>query len=244
MNEIEKFKKEVEENIKTLGQQKELKELSIKWLAESAKYKYSYNFTWMGRPIIQYPQDMIAIQEIIHQVDPDVIVETGIAHGGSIIFSASMLQLMGKPDSFVVGVDIDIREHNKKEIEKSRFINRIKMIQGSSIDPNISTQVHELCKGKKCLVILDSNHTHEHVLEELRLYQDLVSVGSYLIVLDSSVEDMPDDLFKNRPWNKQNNPKTAIRAFLEENNRFKIDQSIDDKIQISVAYSGFLLCTK
>jgi cephalosporin hydroxylase len=244
MNEIEKFKQEVADNVANLGKQKDLKKLTIDWLIESTKHKYSYNFTWLGRPIIQYPQDIIALQEIIYQVDPDVIVETGIAHGGSIIFSASMLQLMGKKDSFVIGVDIDIRKHNRDEIEKSRFIDRIKMIEGSSIDPAIAQKVYDLTAGKKCLVILDSNHTHEHVLAELKLYEKLVKKGSYLVVLDTTVEDMPENFYDDRPWGKKDNPKTAVFEFLKSNKRFEVDSAIENKILISMAYDGYLKCVQ
>jgi cephalosporin hydroxylase len=242
MNEIQKFQKEVSENIENLGKQEKLKFLSREWLIESTRHRYSYNFSWMGRPIIQYPQDIVAIQELIHDYDPDVIVETGIAHGGSLFFSASMLQLMGKKDSFVLGVDIDIRKHNRTEIERSRFIDRIKMIEGSSIDPKIVREVQGLVGDKRCMVILDSNHTHSHVLQELKMYQGLVKKGGHLIVLDTSVEDMPDDFYNDRPWNQKDNPKTAVREFLSTNSRFQVNSKIENKIMISMAYCGYLEC--
>lgn len=210
----------------------------------SCRYKYSYNFTWLGRPIIQYPQDIVALQEIIWQVKPDLVVETGIAHGGSLIFSASMLELLGG-DGEVLGVDIDIREHNRIEIEKHPMFKRITMIQGSSIDDEIAERVYQFARDKKrIIVILDSNHTHAHVSRELELYSPLVKKSSYLVVFDTVVEDMPDDSFPNRPWGRGNNPKTAVREFLKKNSRFEVDSEIENKLLITVAPSGYLKCIK
>lgn len=210
----------------------------------SCRYKYSYNFTWLGRPIIQYPQDILALQEIIWQVKPDLVVETGIAHGGSLIFSASMLELLGG-DGEVIGVDIDIREHNRIEIEKHPMFKRITMIQGSSIDDEIAERVYQFARDKKrIVVILDSNHTHAHVSRELELYSPLVKKGSYLVVFDTVVEDMPDDFFPDRPWSRGNNPKTAVREFLKKNSRFEVDREIENKLLITVAPSGYLKCIK
>lgn len=210
----------------------------------ACRYRYSYNFSWMGRPIIQFPQDMMAMQEIIWDVKPDLIVETGIAHGGSLIFYASMLELVGG-DGFVLGVDIDIREHNREAIESHPMAKRIQMIQGSSIDGDIGKQVHQVAEGKQCiLVILDSNHTHHHVFEELKLYSGLVTNGSYLVVFDTVIEDMPEDSFPDRPWGKGDNPKTAVWEFLKGNDRFVIDSEIHNKLAITVAPDGYLRCIK
>ena len=242
MNSIESFENEKKDRIKGLSQNKNLRVLSLKWIIDSAKHKYSYNFTWLGRPIIQFPQDIIAMQEIIWQVKPDLIIETGIAHGGSLIFSASMLELLGG-NGKVLGIDIDIREHNRIEIEKHPMFKRIKMIQGSSIDEEVVKQIYEFTKGKKqILVVLDSNHTHKHVLKELQLYSPLVTKGSYLIVFDTVIEDMPEDFFPDRPWGKGNNPKTAVWEFLKTNNRFEIDKEIGNKLLITVAPDGYLKC--
>lgn len=238
MNPHEQFREEVSQNIEGLQQDKELQSTSLDWVGITAKHKYTYNFSWMGRPIIQFPQDMIAMQEIIWDQRPDVIVETGIAHGGSLVFYASMLELIGHGE--VLGVDIDIRQHNREAIEAHPMSKRIQMIQGSSIDPAIVEQVRARIKGKKVLVVLDSNHTHEHVLEELRFYAPLVSVGSYCVVMDTVVEDMPEDAFPDRPWGKGDNPKTAVRAFLEENRNFEIDSRIHSKLLITVAPDGYL----
>ena len=205
-------------------------------------YRYSYNFNWLGRTIIQIPEDIIAMQELIWQVKPDLIIETGIAHGGSLIFYASMLELIGG-DGEVLGIDIDIRELNRVEIEKHPMFKRITMIQGSSIDGVIVKQVYKLAKGKKrILIVLDSNHTQDHVLKELELYAPLVKKGSYLVVFDTAIEDIPEDLFPDRPWGKGNNPKTAVWEFLKTNDRFEIDKDFENKLLITVAPDGYLKC--
>lgn len=243
MNQIQKFNEEIKENIKMQGMNKHIKELSTKWIKETSIYKYSYNFSWLGRPIIQYPQDIIAMQEIIWEVKPDLIIETGIAHGGSIIFYASMLELIGNGE--VLGIDIDIREHNRIEIEKHPMYKRITMIEGSSTDENIAYKVKEIAKNKKRIIlILDSNHTYEHVKREIELYSPLVKKGSYLVVFDTVIEDMPKGFFADRPWEVGNNPKTAVLEFLNRNDRFVIDKSIEDKLLITVAPSGYLKCIK
>ncbi len=238
------FEIEVRKNIERQGENEELKKASIDWIRQSGKY--SYNFSWLGRPIIQYPQDIIALQEIIWRVKPDLIIETGIAHGGSVILSASLLELNafcgGPKDAFVMGIDIDIREHNRLAIESHPMSKRIKMLQGSSIDTKIVQLVKDLAADKKAiLVILDSNHTHEHVLNELLAYAPLVSVGSYCVVLDTVIEDMPDGSYSDRPWGIGNNPKTAVYEFISKNNNFEIDKSIQNKLLITVALDGYLI---
>ncbi len=221
-----------------------LQSLSKQWFIHSSRYEYSYHFTWLGRPIIQLPQDMIAIQEIIWQVKPDLIIETGIAHGGSLIFYASMLELLGG-DGQVLGIDIDIREHNLVEIEKHPMFKRITMIEGSSIDEEIAKQLYDFAKGKnQILVLLDSMHTHDHVLKEMELYSPLVTKGSYLVVFDTIIEDMPEDFFLDRTWGKGNNPKTAAQEFLKTTDRFIVDKEIENKLLITVAPDGYLRCIK
>jgi len=239
MNEIEKFKLECQENIDLQGKNASLKKATSEFLKESIDSRYSYNFTWMGRPIIQYPQDMVIMQELIWQVKPDLIIETGIAHGGSLIFYASILELIGKGD--ILGIDIDIRDHNRKEIESHPMAKRITMIQGSAIDPSVVEKVKEHAKGKKTVMVcFDSNHTHDHVLEELKAYSDLTTVGSYCVVFDTVVEDLPKGVYNDRPWEVGSNPKTAVFEFLKTNDNFVIDKSIDNKILISVAPDGYL----
>ncbi len=245
IDKIKQFEIERNERIKKNGNDKKLKLLAEKWIEESMMKNYVYNFSWLGRPIIQCPQDIVALQEIIWNVKPDLIIETGIAHGGSLIFSATMLSLLeicGEiKNGKVLGIDIDIREHNKKAINSHPMSKKITMFQGSSLDKKIIKNVYDFAKkGKKILVCLDSNHTHEHVLNELKIYSPLVSVGSYCIVFDTIVEDMPKGSFPNRPWDKGNNPKTALREFLKTHTEFKIDQSIQDKLLITSSPEGYI----
>ena len=237
---VKEFIHERELRIQGNAENEALQKAAAKFNIESNKAQYSYNFSWMGRPIIQYPQDMIAMQEIIWELRPDIIIETGIAHGGSLIYYASLLELIG--NGLVLGIDIDIREHNKKEIEAHPMYKRIKMIEGSSIDPVVVSQVAEYVKGKKTvLVSLDSNHTHEHVLAELRMYSPFVTEHSYLVVFDTIVEDLPEGYFsQKRPWGVSNNPKTAVLEFLLTTPEFQINTAIDNKLLISVAPSGYL----
>jgi len=233
------FEKRNKNMINSMNKDSDLKENSKNWLLDSYKYEYSYHFTWLGIPIIQYPQDIIAMQEIIWKIKPDLIIETGIAHGGSILFSASMLELLGNGQ--VLGIDIDIRKHNRTTIENHPLFHRITMLEGSSIDSKIVEQVKKIAKNhKKILVILDSNHTHDHVLKEMNHYSKLVTKGSYLVVFDTIVEDMNDQFFKNRPWGKGNNPKTAVIKFLKKNKSFQIDRQIEKKLLVTEAPSGFL----
>jgi len=240
INPIEAFKEERKQRIEDNGNNDVLKKAAKAFNDASNSSQYSYNFSWMGRPIIQYPQDMIAMQEIIWEVKPDLIIETGIAHGGSLIYYASLLELIG--DGEVLGIDIDIRAHNKAEIEKHPMYKRIKMIEGSAISEETITQVRKVAEKKeRILICLDSNHTHEHVLKELELYAPLVSPGSYIVVFDTIVEDLPVNYFKEtRPWGIGNNPKTAVWDFLKSNDDFVIDKSIDNKLLISVAPEGYL----
>ena len=234
------FIEERKERINNNGNNEALKSAAKAFNDASNSAQYSYNFSWMGRPIIQYPQDMIAMQELIWEIKPDLIIETGIAHGGSLIYYASILELIGNGE--VLGVDIDIREHNRKEIEAHPMFKRIKMIQGSSIDEAIVAKVAEEAKGKqRILVCLDSNHTHDHVLNEIKMYSPFVTKDSYLVVFDTIVEDLPENYFgQKRNWGIGDNPKTAVHEFLKDNTDFSIDAAIDNKLLISVAPSGYL----
>lgn len=245
MNPIKQFEAERDARIEELGKDLEFQAQSRNWLEQSMRRQYVYNFSWLGRPIIQNPIDMMAMQELIWTVQPDLIIETGIAHGGSIIYSASLLELNaacgGNPDAKVVGIDIDIREHNKEAILQHPMSRRIQMLQGSSVAPEIVDQVKAIAQGKqKVLVFLDSNHTHEHVLAELQAYAPLVTKDSYCVVFDTFVEDVPADVFDNRPWEPGNSPKTAVFEYLKTHPEFVIDKSMDYKLQITVAPDGFL----
>jgi cephalosporin hydroxylase len=254
-NKYREFSMERMESIESYASEKSWNELSTKWLAYGFNKKYMYNFEWLGRPIIQTPIDMVAMQELIWKVKPDLIIETGIAHGGSLIMSASMLALLDLCDAIesgvshnprdsqrrVLGIDIDIRSYNQKAIEAHPMASRIQMIQGSSIAPEIIEQVWQVAKRyERILVCLDSNHTHAHVLAEMQAYAPLTSVGSYCVVFDTIVEDMPADTFPDRPWGPGNNPKTAVWEYLKTHPEFEIDKIIQQKLLITVAPDGYL----
>lgn len=251
----EQFKQECDREIEQMGGDVGLIGATSDWITLANEHKYSYHFAWQGRPIIQYPQDMVAMQELIWQVKPDLIIETGIAHGGSLIFSASQLAQLDLCDAIesgdmldpknskrkVLGIDIDIRAHNRAAIEAHPMASRIQMIQGSSIDSDIIAQVHAIAtKYSRVLICLDSNHTHEHVLAELQAYAHLTSVGSYCCVFDTIIEDLPADMFPDRPWGPSNNPKTAVWEYLKTHPELEIDKSIPHKLLITVAPDGYL----
>ena len=245
MTQYELFKREGAREIAAQGADAALKQAARDWIDRAQARKYSYHFEWLGRPIIQYPQDIVAMQELIWQVQPDLIIETGIAHGGSLVFHASMLELNaacgGPRDAAVLGVDIDIRAHNRAAIEAHPMAKRIAMIQGSSVAPDVVAQVRARAAGAtRILVSLDSNHTHAHVLAELEAYAPLTSVGSYCVVFDTVIEDMPAALFPDRPWGPGDNPKTAVREYLKSHPEFEIDRQLDAKLLISVAPDGYL----
>lgn len=251
----ERFKDEVRRNIEGLGGDRDLQALSRIWIREITPHKWAYNFRWLGRPAIQFPNDAWAMQELIWQIKPDLIIETGIAHGGSLIMSASMLALLDLCEAIdagatldprvsqrsVLGIDIDIRAHNRAEIEAHPMASRIQMIQGSSVAPEVIEQVRRVAQSyQRVLVCLDSNHTHAHVLAELEAYAPLVSVGSYCVVFDTIIEDMPQAMFPDRPWGPGDNPKTAVREYLKLHPEFEIDEGIPHKLLITVAPDGYL----
>jgi len=249
------FQKEMAGRIAAIPANKKLCESAAEFMRASTLPKYSYNFAWQGRPIIQYPQDMVAMQELIWSIKPDLIIETGIAHGGSLIFSASMLALLDMCEAIeadekldpklsrrkVLGIDIDIRAHNRAAIEAHPMASRIQMIQGSSIAPEIIEQVRAIAANySRVLVCLDSNHTHDHVLAELQAYAPLTSKGSYCVVFDTVIEDMPKEMFPDRPWGPGDNPKTAVWEYLKIHPEFEIDKSIQNKLLLTVAPDGYL----
>lgn len=257
MNDEQKFLSQCLREVSEQGSSDTLKSLTRQWVDESIKTNYSYHFEWLGRPVIQYPQDLVGTQQLLWSVQPDLIIETGIARGGSLIFYASMLELIaqcgGPPNAKVLGIDIDIRKHNEDAILEHPMAKRIEMIQGSSIEKSVADEVTKRAtSAQKVMVCLDSNHTHEHVLQELRLYAPLVSLGSYVIVFDTVVEDLPSSLIKDRPWAKGNNPKTAVSEYLQEIKdknvrdekgvrlQLEIDNDILSKLMITVAPSGYL----
>jgi cephalosporin hydroxylase len=247
--EVAAFAEEVVERVRSNRDDADLQSAARQFVAASTAPKYSYNFSWLGRPIIQYPQDIVAMQELIWRVQPDLIIETGIAHGGSLIFSASMLELNaacgGPKDARVLGIDIDIRRHNRSAIEAHPMSRRVDMIEGSSIAPDIVSRVRGVAAGcERVLVCLDSNHTHAHVHAELVHYAPLTTVGSYCVVFDTVIEDLPPGTYPDRAWGPGNNPKTAVREYLREHPEFEIDQAIDGQLLISVAREGYLRRTR
>jgi cephalosporin hydroxylase len=242
-------------SISTYSSEAEWIEMSRQWLVRAFQKRYMYNFEFLGRPIIQSPIDMVAMQELIWEIKPDLIIETGIAHGGSLIMHASMLALLDMCDAIesgvaldprlsrrkVLGIDIDIRAHNREAIGRHPMTSRIEMIEGSSIAPEVVDQVQRTAADFECvLVCLDSMHTHDHVLAELEAYAPLVTPGSYCVVFDTIIEDMPENMFPDRPWGIGNNPKTAVWEYLKTHPEFEVDKSIQNKLLISVAPDGFL----
>lgn len=238
---VSEFFSERKEDILAMGADNELRRKSLEWMLHADKYKYTYNFTWMGRPIIKFPSDIVIQQEIMWELKPDLVIETGIAHGGSIVFTASMMEMMGI-DGEVVGIDIDIRRHNRTLIEEHPMYKRITMYEGSSTDPQIIEKVRRHAEGKKTvLVILDSLHSHQHVYDELKAYAPLVTVGSYCVLPDTFIEFFPKGYFSaNRPWDVGDNPYTAMKQFLEEQSDYEVDKRLSDKAMISETIDGYL----
>jgi cephalosporin hydroxylase len=239
----------VKNNVSNLIDNKLFAELSKEWFEQSIKAEYSYNFEWLGRPLIQYPTDLVGMQEVFFKTKPDLVIETGIAHGGSLIFSASMMALMDICDGVsemesarhVIGVDIDIKPHNRRAIEEHPLFSRITLLEGSSVDQSLFSELSDIAKNyKRIMVILDSNHTHDHVLEELRMYSELVSVGNYCIVMDTVIETSPIAALADRPWTVGNNPMTAVKQFLAEGSNFAVDKEIEYKLSVTVAPNGWL----
>ncbi|WP_420331921.1 cephalosporin hydroxylase family protein [Oceanicaulis alexandrii] len=253
---MDQYETEVRKRLQTMSQDADLESAAKAFLEASIAAQYSYNFNWLGVPIIQYPQDIMALQEIVWQVRPDVIVETGIARGGSLSLSASLLALLdlsemeatGQQVSSqrrVIGVDIDIRPHTRQAIDKHPFKNRITMIEGSSVDTDVIASVRRAVgDSKTVLVCLDSHHGHDHVLQELEAYAPLVSVGSYCIVFDTIIDDLEDSLLFDRPWGPGDNPKTAVESWLKNHNEFEINKELNHKLQVTVAKDGYLIRKK
>jgi cephalosporin hydroxylase len=240
----EQFDADNRARIAAMARDSAFRALTREWFTASCWHRYSYHFTWLGLPVIQYPQDLMAMQEIVWRTRPQLIVETGIARGGSLVFFASMLEMIG-PAGRVVGIDVEIRSHNRAAIESHRLAKRITLLDGSSTDVAIVEQVRAIAgTSPSTLVVLDSNHTHRHVSRELELYSPLVRKGGYLIVMDTVVEDLPDELFSDRPWKRGDSPRTAVQAFLNSNDRFQVDEDIENKLLLTVAPGGYLKCVK
>ena len=245
MDSASRFQAERREQIDGQSKDREFRQISNDWLKASIEYKYSYHYEWLGRPIIQFPQDILAIQEIIWEVKPDLIIETGIAHGGSLILSASVLELNsscgGPSDAEVIGIDIDIRRHNRTAIEKHPLSRRISMIEGSSVEIEVVDEVRTRAReSEKVMVFLDSHHTAQHVSAELDVYAPLVTVGSYCVVFDTLIEFLPPNTYSDRPWSPGDNPMTAVSAFLSDHSEFIVDNLIDNKLMLSNSPGGYL----
>lgn len=255
MNPVSEFLSRRQAEIEALGRERAALHIANHFMLSTAPFRYTYHFDWLGRSVIQFPQDMVALQEIVWQTRPELIIETGIAHGGSLVLSASLLTLLDvcdatatgslydpcTPNRRVVGIDIDIRQHNRELIEAHPLASRISMIQGSSIEESVVAQVKEIAAPfERVMVCLDSNHTHSHVLQELEAYAPLVTTGCYCIVMDTAIEDVPKELFPDRPWGPGNSPKTAVHAFLAAHPEFAIDADIHNKLLITVAPDGYL----
>jgi cephalosporin hydroxylase len=196
--------------------------VSRAWLRAGWDARYVYSFTWLGRPVIQLPDDLLRMQEVIYRVRPDVLIETGIAHGGSLVFYASLFKAMNT--GRVIGIDVDIRPHNRTAIENHELFPLITLVQGSSTDPAIAEQIRTLVKeDMRVMVVLDAHHSRDHVLAELRLYSKLVSVGSYIIVADGIMESLIHAPRAASDWS-WNNPRQAALAFLAESRDFILEE--------------------
>ena len=236
---LKDFYQKRENSISSLVNDANLQEQGIKIMRDSGPFNYAYNFDWLGVPAIQLPTDMVAIQELIWKLKPQVIIETGVAHGGSIIFYSSLLHLIDE-GGIVVGIDIDIRDHNRDVIESHKLSKNIHLVEGSSTDKETLEEVEQIAQNKSALVILDSDHSKDHVAKELDAYKKFLNKGGYLIVMDTTLEDQPDDFLKDRPWNKLNNPKVAVWEFLDKNKNWVSDDNIDGKLLLTVCKNGFL----
>jgi cephalosporin hydroxylase len=238
------FDDEVAGRVTANGHNASLRRAADEFMRESISAQYSYNFSWLGRPIIQYPQDIVAAQQLVWTVQPDLVIETGIAHGGSLVLWASLLELnaaCGGPDGRVLGIDIEIRPHNRAAIEAHPLARRITMIEGSSVDDGVLETVRKAVAGRdRVLVSLDSNHTHDHVLAELRAYAPMTSVGSYCVVFDTVIENLGSGMFPDRPWDVGDNPMTAVREFLRDHPEFEVDERVEDALMITAAPGGYL----
>jgi cephalosporin hydroxylase len=216
---------------------KELTEIGTKWVKVSADNRLTYEIDWLGVPIIQTPEDLILMQELIFSVRPDFIVELGIAHGGSLIYYASLLELLDKGK--VIGVDIEIREHNRKVIEAHSLFKRIELIEGDSVSTKTVEEVKKrIPVNSRVIVCLDSDHTKPHVLKELVLYEILVPQDCYIVVFDTNTSDLAKDGICDSKY-IDNGPEEAIREFLEKNNDFRIDEEYN-KLYISYSPNGYL----
>jgi cephalosporin hydroxylase len=207
--------------------------------AAADRHDWSYQWSWLGLPVIQLPPDIVALQELIWETRPQLVIETGIARGGSLVLYASILELIGEGE--VLGIDIDIRAHNRAAIEAHPLARRIRMLEGSSLDDSVVAEARRTAsRVERVMVVLDSSHTHDHVLAELRLYAPLVTVGQFLVVADTIVEHIPPQEHRPRPWGPGNNPATALRVWLEEADGFEPDPFVNAKLLLTASPGGYL----
>lgn len=250
MNDQQNFYRESAQNITAMAGDESVRTLTREWLALVARYRYVYNWSWMGLPIIQLPADIVATQEVIWAVKPTVIIETGVARGGSIVFNASQLALLDACDRLqgkqsakrtCIGIDIDIRSHNRSAIDAHPLASMIVLYEGSSItDETYQFVKQALDPTDRVMVVLDSNHTRDHVLREMQLYSSLVSPGSFMIVHDTGIEGDPEGRDPDRDWGRGNNPLTAVEDFLRVSSDFYPVEDINDKLLITSSPGGYL----
>lgn len=238
------FAQRVRAKSEALGRDRQVFESAVATLHAADQYDYFYLWSWMGVPIIQLPADIMATQEVIWTTKPDVIIETGVARGGSVLFMASLLELIGK--GTVIGVDIDIRPHNRDSIERHPMARRVVLIEGPSTDPATLAKVKAaIPAGAAVMVVLDSDHGRDHVLAELRTYGPLVTKGCYLVVADTILGHFdPEQTPRNRSkvWLKGNEPLSALEAYLKETDRFEVDPVLNGKLILSSSPGGYLRC--
>lgn len=237
------FERQKEIDTAAMSNDRALFDASTDLVLASDKYRYSYLWSWMGVPIIQRPADVLALQEIVWETKPDVIVETGVARGGSVVFFASLLRMLGKPDGKVIGVDIDIRAHNRDTIERHPMASSIALIEGSSVAPETIQKVNaHIMDGASVMVVLDSDHSRNHVLAELRAYCNLVSKGQFLVAADTILGFIPPEkapTYYSKVLLAGDEPLAAVRAFLAENDSFALDP-INGKLIMSSSPHGYL----
>ena len=235
----EEFEQQRREHIARLGTDDDLKQLALHTTVEADRNGYSYVWKWLGLPVIQMPTDIVALQEVVWDTKPQAIIETGIARGGSLILFASLLELLGQ--GRVIGIDVDIRPHNREAIESHRLSKRVTLVEGSSVDPAVLQRVASEIEGlERVMVVLDSDHVHDHVLAELHAYGPLVTPGQFLVVADTIVEHIPRQEHRPRRWGPGDNPHTALRAFLEKNDDFELDPLVNQKLLMSSSPDGYL----
>jgi cephalosporin hydroxylase len=236
----EQFQKKNEKFIRVMNEDRIFRQETSNWVNRALGHEYHYHFSWLGMPIIQFPTDIILMQELVWAVQPDLIIDVGVARGGSVIFFASMLALIGG-EGQVVGVDVDIRNENLQRIQSHRMADKVCLLEGSSTNPDVIRQVERFVRDSETvLVVLDSNHTEKHVSRELQEYSKFVTGGSYIVVFDTIIESIAEEFNVGKPWGKGNNPLVAVDKFLMSNKQFQRDRTFEERALVTVAPGGFL----